>query len=155
MNNVQTMELGPHLTAIAPDFRVPDHTKRPHDLGDLMGERGLLLGFVGDIWQPASMRRILWLQRHAQTFIQRGMNVALLIHDDVYTVYGFYVSSPTTPDFPLLADKDAKVHALFNMARNPGLVILDSTRVIRHKWLMPDERVWPKISELLHMLEVM
>lgn len=153
MNKLQTMELGPYLTTIAPDFRVPDHNNEPHRLADLLGERGLLIGFVGDIWQPASIRRIIWLQRHAQTFMQRGTNVTLLIRDDVFMVYGFYVSSPITPNFPLLADKDGAVHDLFNMSRNPGLVLLDSQRVIRQKWLMPDERVWPKISDLLHMLE--
>jgi peroxiredoxin len=153
MNTLQTMELGPHLTTTAPDFQAPDHTRQTHSLSDLMGKRGLLLCFVGDIWQPASMRRIIWLQRHAQTFIQRGVNVALLIRDDVYTVYGFYVSSPSLPTFPLLADKDGKVHGLFNMAHNPGLVLLDHTRVIREKWLMPDERVWPKIVDLLQMME--
>lgn len=155
MSLVQTQELGPTLLKPAPDFQILDHEKYPHTLADLVGDKGLLLGFVGDIWQPASMRRILWLQRHAHSFIQRGVNVALLIRDDIYTVYGFYISSPTPPDFPLLSDNRGEVHSLFNMTHHPGLVLLDSQHIIQEKWLMPDERVWPKIAELLHELEAL
>jgi peroxiredoxin len=150
---MQTFELGPNLNMAAPSFVLRDHAGCPRHLDELMGSRGLILGFIGDIWQSASIRRIIWLQRHAHTLLRTGYNVALLICDQPNMVYGFYVSSPTPPEFPLLADVDRKVHCLYNMEAYPGMVLLDHNRVIRHKWLMPDERVWPKIQELMEVLE--
>lgn len=148
-----TVEIGPRLDTAAPEFACSDHAQVRRHVDELMGEHGLLLGFIGDIWHPASIRRILWLQRHAQTFLHGGINVALLIRDQPYMLYGFYVSSPTPVAFPLLADVRGDVHRLFNMESHPGMVLLDRFRFVRHKWLMPDERVWPKIHELLEMIE--
>jgi peroxiredoxin len=148
-----TMELGPRLNAAAPYFIARDHCEQPHDINQLIGERGLILGFIGDIWQQASVQRIFWLERHAHSFIKAGFQVALLIRDEPHMLYGFYVSSQTPPEFPLLADVGGEIHYLFNMTAHPGMVLLDSTAVIRHKWLVPDDRVWPKISEMLDILE--
>jgi peroxiredoxin len=152
---MQTFELGPQLNLEAPNFTIPNHAQEPQRMSDLIGRNGLILGFIGDIWQSASIRRIIWLQRHAHTFIRTGHNVALLISDQPHMLYGFYVSSPTPPEFPLLADVDGSIHRLFNMTRYPGMVLVDKTRVVRHKWLMPDERVWPKIQEISEVLEAM
>jgi peroxiredoxin len=149
---LNTVELGPRLYTPAPDFTACDHAQKPWNLTRLMGEHGLLLGFVGDIWQAASIRRIIWLQRHASTFIRGGFNVALLIQDKPFMVNGFYISSLTPPEFPLLADADGQVHLLYGMTRHSGLVLVDRMGVIRHKWLMPDERVWPKIHDMLDVL---
>lgn len=149
---LNTLELGPHLHTLAPDFRVGDHNQTSRQLDDLMGARGLILGFLGDIWLSASIRRIIWLQRHAGTFIREGFNVGLVIRDQPHMLYGFYISSPTPLEFPLLADVSGEVHRRYNMIDHPGLVLLDRSRIIRHKWLMPDERVWPKIQEMLDVL---
>jgi peroxiredoxin len=150
---MQTFELGPQIGLVAPDFSVHDHAQNPKTLDDMMGKRGLLLGFIGDIWQSASIRRIIWLQRHAHSVIVTGYNAALLICDQPHMLFGFYVSSPTPPEFPLLSDMDRKIHRLFNMGPYPGMVLIDHNRIIRHKWLLPDERVWPKIQELVEVLE--
>jgi|FLYN01.1.fsa_nt_gi peroxiredoxin len=144
-----TLELGPILNVAAPAFMVRDHEHRRLSLDDLMGKQGLLLGFVGDIWMPASVRRILWLQRHAASFMRMDINLAPVICDQPHTLYGFRVSSPLPLEFPLLSDVDHAVHQLFNMDDLCGLVMLDSSRTIRHKWLVPDERVWPSINEIL------
>jgi peroxiredoxin len=146
---LNTFELGPFLNVPAPAFMVRDHESRKHILDDLMGKNGLLLGFIGDIWLPASVRRILWLQRHASTFMRMEINLALLICDKPHTLYGFQVSSPVPLEFPLLSDVDREVHERFNMTQISGLVMLDGQQVVRHKWLVPDERVWPHINELL------
>lgn len=144
-----TLELGPSLNTAAPDFSVRNHSHQKVSLNEAMGEKGLLLGFVGDIWLPASVRRILWLQRHAGTFMRADVNLALVICDQPQTLYGFRVSSPLPLEFPLLADVDHAVHRLYNMDDLSGLVMLNSSRTIRHKWLVPDERVWPNVNELL------
>ncbi len=149
----QTFELGPRLDVVGPDFSLYDHAECLQSLDGLMGQRGLVLGFIGDIWQSASIRRIIWLERHAHSIIRTGYNVALLICDHPQTLYGFYVSSPTPPVFPLLSDVDRKVHQLYNMGMYPGMVLLDHQRQVRYKWLLPDERVWPKIQELQEVLE--
>ncbi len=150
-----TLELGPYLNTAAPDFLLYNHENRKSALGDLMGERGLLLGFTGDIWHPTSVRRILWLQRHAAKFARMGVSSALLICDQPHMLYGFYLSSITPLSFPLLADVDRRVHCNFSMERFSGLVLIDDNRVIRDKWLVPDERVWPRESELLQSFQVL
>src|SRR5512134_850464 len=91
----QSLELGPRLNLGAPSFSVRDHTEQPQHLNDLMGEKGLVLGFIGDIWHEASVRRMLWLQRHAHQLLRTGCNMALLICDQPHMLYGFYVSSAT------------------------------------------------------------
>lgn len=152
---LDTFELGPTLNTLAPDFELRDHSHKPQRLRDLCGSRGVMLGFIGDIWLPTSVRRIFWLQRHAPQFTLKGAPVALLVRDKPHTLYGFRMSNPLPVPFPLLADTDGAVHRQFNMERNPGLVLLDRNFRIQAKWLMPDERIWPKMPELLETIEGM
>ena len=149
------MELGPHLNVPAPDFGVLNHTNHVMSLESLMGERGLVLGFTGNIWEPASVRRILWFQRYYPQFARLNVNLALLLCNQPYQLYGYSMSSVTPLEFPLLADVNREVHALYNMERYAGLVVVDATGLIRDKWLMPDERVWPKAPELMAVLEML
>jgi alkyl hydroperoxide reductase subunit AhpC len=118
-----------------------------------MGSNGLLLGFLVDVWLSASVRRIIWLQRHTYSFLRAGVQVAVVVCDQPHTLYGYSISSPSELPFPLLADVNTQVHRLYNMVNHPGLVLLDSQQTIRHKWLMPDERVWPKIQEMQEVLQ--
>ncbi len=152
---INTLELGPRLETIAPDFLLYNHENRKSALQELLGERGLIVGFTGDIWQPASVRRILWLQRHASKFARMGVNIALLICDKPYMLYGFNLSSVTPLSFPLLADVDRQIHIKFNMERFSGLVLVDKNQIIRDKWLVPDERVWPRESELVQSFQLL
>ncbi|MBZ0282708.1 MAG: peroxiredoxin family protein [Anaerolineae bacterium] len=149
----QTLELGPGLNRVAPNFTTLDHARQCWSLESLMGERGLMLGFIGDIWQSVSVRRILWLERHAHTLMRGGVNLGLLICDQPHMLYGFYVSSPTPPPFPLLADEKRDIHKMFNMMQYPGMVMIDRQHIVRHKWLVPDDRVWPRIQDLLDVTE--
>jgi peroxiredoxin len=147
-----TKELGPQLFQPAPEFTARNHARQSFALSELIGERGLVLGFIGDVWQQASVQRIFWLERHAHTFMKLGFNVALLIRDEPHMLYGFHASSITPPEFPLLADARGDIHTRFNMTMHPGLIVLDGKGIIRHKWLVPDDRVWPKINEMLETL---
>lgn len=146
---LKTLELGPRLHTPAPDFWLHNHLNQHSTLSDLMGQRGLMLGFTGDIWHPASVRRILWLQRHAPKFQRMGVNVALLICDKPHMLYGYHLSSVTPLNFPLLADVDRGIHHEFNMERFSGLVLINRDGLICDKWLVPDERVWPREQELI------
>lgn len=143
-----TLELGPRLNAHAPDFQLVNHENQQIGLKDLLGARGLLLGFTGDVWHPASVRRIFWLQRYAPRFLNDGVASALLICDKPHVLFGYYMSSETALSFPLLADAEREVHRQFNMERYAGLVLIDAQGILRDKWLVPDERVWPKAQEL-------
>lgn len=138
---------------LAPRFHLPDHNRAHHNLTDLMGERGLILGFTGDIWRPASVRRILWLHRHAHMLQRTGFNVALLIHDEPHMVYGFYASSPTPPVFPMLADVDGAVHHLFGMDNQAGMIVLDHELRVRQNWTLTADRVWPRLTEITDTLD--
>lgn len=144
-----TLELGPQLKSVAPNFSLFNHENRESTLHGIMGAKGLLLGFTGDIWQPASVRRILWLQRHSSRFVRDGINVALLICDKPHMLYGFYMSSVMPLEFPLLADDKRSVHTQFRMERYAGLVLINSHGLICDKWLVPDERIWPNAQELI------
>ncbi len=143
-----TLEMGPRLLTPAPEFALYNHEHRLLTREQVSGPRGLLLGFTGDTWQPASVRRILWLQRHAQRFQRLGVYIALLLCDKPHSLYGFYMSSASPLLFPLLADVDRRVHQIYSMDRYSGLVLIDAAGCIRDKWLVPDERVWPHAQEL-------
>jgi hypothetical protein len=118
-----------------------------------MGQNGLLLCFIGDIWNPANIQRILWLQRHSQSIMRQGYGVALIVRDQPHLLYGFYVSTAKPLDFPLLSDLYGDIHELFDMAHYPGMVMLDENSVIRHKWLMPEDRIWPRLNDIVDVLE--
>jgi peroxiredoxin len=144
----ETAEMGPKLYSSAPNFALKDAEGHRVELSELIGERGVLLAFVRNIWEPASIRRILYMQRHLQKFQANGYSIALVIQDRQYSLWTFYMSSPMTVTVPLLADEDGSVHHAFNMD-HAGLLLVDKDANIRCKWLMPDERVWPKARDLL------
>ncbi|MBZ0292101.1 MAG: peroxiredoxin family protein [Anaerolineae bacterium] len=152
---VKTMELGPRLNTVAPDFKLYNHESVQNSLSELMGTDGLLLGFTGDIWQPASVRRILWFQRHVGNFNRYGVNIGLLICDKPYVLYGYHLSTATPLGFPLLADEDRSVHLRYNMTQHAGLVLINHEGYICDKWLVPDERVWPRTQEIIASFDLL
>jgi peroxiredoxin len=144
---------GPAIHQLAGDFTLRNHANQHEHMVDLIGERGLLLAFIGDIWNAVNVRRILWLQRHAHHILLTGFNLTLISRDQPHTLYGFYISSALPPEFPLLSDVDGTVHRQFNMGKYPGMVLMDDHQIVQRKWLMPDDRVWPRIQEILDTLE--
>jgi len=149
----QTMPMIAPQQAFHRDFPVHDHTGVKLRLEELAGENGLLMGFVGEIWSPVNIQRILWLQKHAYGIQRSGCNVALVVRDEPHMLYGFYVSSLTPPPFPLLEDMSGEVHAAFEMGEAAGLVLLDRQMMIRQRWQMTEERIWPRIHDVQMMVE--
>lgn len=147
-----TSNKGPDTGTLATEFCLPDHSNVFRTIDELMGSEGVLLGFIGDIWQPTSVRRILWLQRHAPKLANLGMPTALLARDHPHTLSGFYRSSPLPVEFPLLADPEGTVHLQFHMALSPGLLLIDRHHIIREKWMMSDDHVWPRLAELVQTI---
>lgn len=148
-----TEELGPRLYTTTPNFCLTDFKNTDYTLDNLMGANGVLLGFVGDIWQPTSVRRILWLQRHVGKFALMGTPVAILVRDHAQTLHGFQMSSPLPVPFPLLADQRGDVHELYTMNNHPGLLLIDNQFALREKWLMSPDRVWPKMKDLVDAIQ--
>ncbi|HEX2622066.1 MAG TPA: redoxin domain-containing protein [Phototrophicaceae bacterium] len=148
-------EQGPVINKQAHDFRLSDHSRQVYGLTELIGTHGLLLGFIGDIWQPTSVRRILWLQRHVGKFALMGTPIALLVRDHVQTLHGFHTSSPLPVPFPLLADADGYVHRTYQMEYQAGLVLLDKQRIVRQKWSMTPDFVWPRLNDLLAAVQML
>ncbi len=144
-----TEELGPINLTTCTNFSLKNHKSVAYTLDDLMGANGVLLGFIGDIWNPTSVRRILWLQHHVGKFALMGTPVAVLVRDLSETLYGFEISSPLPVPFPLLADEAGDVHQMYRMNRHPGLLLIDRNYTLREKWLMPPDRVWPNMKELI------
>lgn len=148
-----TEELGPLAYTLGENFSLSNHKDQSYTLDDLMGTNGVLLSFIGDIWHPTSVRRILWLQRHVGKFALMGTPVAVLVRDLTETLYGFEMSSPLPVPFPLLADEKGDVHRQYRMDRHPGLLLIDNQQMIREKWLMPPDRVWPSMKDLVNAIQ--
>lgn len=148
-----TEELGPSPYTLCESFALSNHKNMTYTLDDLMGTNGVLLSFIGDIWHPTSVRRILWLQRHVGKFALMGTPVAVLVRDLNETLYGFEMSNPLPVPFPLLADETGDVHRQYQMNRHPGLLLIDKQSMIREKWLMPPDRVWPPMKELVNAIQ--
>lgn len=153
--STRILEQGPTLFTIMPDFRLPDCHSKAHELGTLMGKTGLLLAFIGDIWHPTSVRRVMWLQHHTPKFATLGTPVAIIVRDEAKMLYGFQTSSPLPIPFPLLADTQGDVHEDYAMVGLTGLLLLDRQHRLRAKWIIPEDRVWVKLPELVAEIELL
>lgn len=144
-----------HLAHVAPEFSVRDHAGKYQALSHMMGMNGLVIGFLGEIWNPINIQRIIWLQKHAHTILRGGYKLALVTRDQPHVLYGYYVSSLTPPPFPLLADESGEVHAQFEMLGRAGMIVLDRAKMARHKWEVPADRIWPRLTDITAILEAM
>lgn len=151
----ETMELGPQLNLAVSNFSLPTHKDEQVSLENIIGKRGILLAFIGGIWQQSSVRRIFWLQRHAYKFTMLEIPIALIVHESIATLYGFHMSSPLSMPFPILADEKGYVHQAYQMGRHPGLLLIDKNYILREKWLMPNERVFPEVGDILQAVQRM
>ena len=142
-----------HVDERAPDFSLPDHYDHLYSLALLLGHRGLLLGFLRDVWLPRSVHRVTWLQTHARQLTSWSIRLALVIANQPNTLHNFYTSSPVPPEFPLLADEALRVHGLYDMTQQAGLVLVDRHRVVRARWLMGDAPLWPPLDKLTSALK--
>jgi peroxiredoxin len=148
-----TVEIGPTLMSLAPNFSLPDHKKQLQSVESLSGLNGLVLGFTRDIWLPASVRRILWLVHNARSFSRMGYGVALIICNPAHSLAGFQMTSAPEGDFVLLADAERQAYRSYGMLIYSGLVLIDGHQIVRQKWLIPEERVWPKPQEVFAAIQ--
>ena len=138
---------------MTPDFTIYDHAGKPQTLSNMMGMNGIVLGFIGEIWNPVNIQRIIWLQKQAHSIHRSGYKLALITRDQPQMLYGYYVSSVTPLPFPLLTDVEGEIHTIFEMTGRSGMVVLDPLKVARHKWEMPADRIWPRLTDIMGILE--
>ncbi|MCU0498842.1 MAG: redoxin domain-containing protein [Anaerolineae bacterium] len=147
-------EHGPKINSIAADFELVDHQGKKQALVPLIGLNGLLLLFTGNIWQPSSVRRLLWLQRHVNRFALLGITAGAIIQDYQSSLRSFQMSSPIPVPFPLMADVDGLIQNAYQMHGQTGLVLIDYERVIRQKWLLPVDYMSPNMDEMLQAVQL-
>lgn len=136
------------LNRPVPEFSLTDADNKLFDHKTVMGKKGVLLGFLGDIWRPVSVHRILGMQRCAKKFAALGWQTALVVHDQPATLRNFHASSPLPIPFPLLADPNGKTHNAFGIER-PCLLLVDRDRILRARWQMPPDIVLPDTDAIL------
>lgn len=136
-------------TKALPAFSLSDHNRVRRSLDTLMGPNGMLLGFIGDIWRPISINRILTMQKEASKLAAHGLSVAIVIRGRVNTLTNFIINTPVPVTLPLLADPDGMVQATYRTHMAPGLLLLDRRRVMRFRWLLTDELLWPMMDDVL------
>lgn len=144
-----------HISALesAPEFTTIDHLEHVQTLRSVMGARGLLLGFVGDIWVPSSVSLLRWLGEEAAPLRRMEVATAALVCNAPHTLRGFVSASPVPPRFPLLADADRIIHAVYNMGQ-PGVMLIDAELRIRGRWL-PMQEGLPRPKRFLRVVEAM
>jgi peroxiredoxin len=156
MNNLTSeREIGPRLNTAAINFSLLNHEQREYSLTSLMGERGLLLCFIGDVWLLVNGRRIAWLQRYERAFARMGVRVAALTTNEPHTLRNFYASSPLPPIFPVLSDSGREMRDAFQIERFAAMLLIDRDGIVRSKWVCSDECVWPDAHKVVNAIRML
>lgn len=119
------------------DFVLNNHKNISHQLSMIMGEKGILLGFTGDVWDLNCVRYVLWTQRQNFKLNSFGVNSALIVPNHCHELNGFFMSIPRDINFPLLADPSFSVYGAYDMAM-PGFVLLNRDAEVINKWYITD-----------------
>lgn len=143
---------GPEVGSQADNFRVYDHENRAIELGHLLGESGVLLGFASNIWDLSAVRHVLWLQRQSYKLSLAGVNCAMLMPNEPYELSGFYMSIPRQIAFPILADPNNQAFDAYEI-EFPGFVLVNGDGIIEKKWFLKGDST-PRIREVLQLAGV-
>jgi peroxiredoxin len=148
----------PAVGSVAPDFELPDDMGRMVRLSDLVRKGTVLLLFY-----PADFGMICSIQMGAlrdsyQEFLSSGVQIVPVSTNSVRS-HSAWKESMRLP-FPLLADEDGKVTALYNMSCDDdawlkdrscrGAFIIDKGMTVRYRWIPPNPHVGPDVPDLLH-----
>ena len=125
------------LMQVGINFELKNHENIPYNFNMLKGERGILLGFTGDVWDVSCVRYVLWLQRQNFKLATQGLNCALIVPNQTYELNGFFMSIPRTISFPLLADPTQLLHNKVGMEK-PGYMLLNQYGDIKGRWYIND-----------------
>lgn len=132
------------------NFELKNHENIPYHLENLMGEKGILLGFTGDVWQVRCVRYVLWLQRQSFKLSTQGINSALIVPNQTYELNGFFMSIPRNIPFPLLADPTHQVYNDLGMEK-AGYMLLNREGDILGRWYINETASLSLKSVLLRL----
>lgn len=120
--------------AAAPDFRLLDQHGRSRDLGNLAGERGLVLLFLASDWLKADQAL---LRRYVEAYAElqaRGFGVAALSSTNWENLH--HLARVLSLPFPILFDPCARMSKRFRCMLIPrfvtgrGVIVLDSAGTV-------------------------
>ena len=132
------------------NFELQNHENVPYNFDMLKGERGILLGFTGDVWDVRCVRYVLWLQRQNFKLATQGVNCALIVPNQTYELNGFFMSIPRTISFPLLADPAKSLYDELSM-ENPGYLLLNEDGDVKGRWYLNNTESLSLRSVLHHL----
>ncbi|MGJ3240757.1 MAG: redoxin domain-containing protein [Anaerolineae bacterium] len=135
--------------SVIPPFELKDHEGVAYHLDMLMGERGTLLGFTGDVWEVSSVRYVLWLQRQHFKLASKGIQCALIIPNQPYELNGFYLSIPRKITFPLLADPNRDLYDAVGMDKS-GYMAINDEGVELARWYLKETATLSMNAVLYH-----
>lgn len=146
-----TVRIGPAVGLPMPSYALPDQHNTSRSLPSLAGTRGLLLLFARDIWNAATIKKMLFMQKYTDRFNSYGVNMAAVVHQDQHSIDLFAASSPLTVRLPILADDCGVFHRQLQLNAS-ALLLINHEGVVRHKWLLPEVRVWPHVREVTEVV---
>ena len=124
-------------SSVVSDFVLNNHENIPHRLSMMMGDKGILVGFTGDVWDLSCVRYVLWMQRQSFKLAAQGVTSAFVIPNETYELNGFFMSIPRNIPFPLLADPKQSISAKFGM-ETPGFMLLNRDGEVQERWYVTD-----------------
>lgn len=129
-----------------------DHQEEICTFDSIMGLRGVLPVFVGDIWAPGHQRVIRWINRITRPLANHGVNSALVTSNATHTLKGFVASSPLPLSFPLLADSDLQLRRQCAIERKNAILLIDVHGYIRAHWFIDGVNL-PRLKLVLQAIQ--
>ncbi|MCC6614680.1 MAG: hypothetical protein IT320_14460 [Anaerolineae bacterium] len=129
-----------------------DHQEETCTFDSIMGERGILPVFIGDIWAPGNERVLRWINRITRPLAHEGINSVLVTSNAAHTLKGFFASSPLPLTFPLLADNDLQVRRQCAVERKNAILLIDVQGYIRAHWFIAGRNL-PRLKLVLNAIQ--
>ena len=120
----------------APDFTLPDQSKRPVKLADLLGKGPIVLFFYPKDFSAGCTAEVCAFRDNYEAFTDAGATVIGVSADSTESHDGF-VQKHSLP-FILLSDPDSAVHNRYGVEKSFGIVrgrvtyIIDAQGIVQH-----------------------
>lgn len=159
-----SINVGPSVGDKAPSLTVIDKNKTAVNIDDLTAEKGLIILFFRSAdWCPFCKKHLVELQGYADKFKALGYGIAAISYDNTEILNSFIQAHNLT--YPLLSDQSAatvKAYGVLNKDYKigddnygipyPGVVIINPTGKIDHKYFFKGYRKRVKFVELYEQL---
>ena len=151
---------GPAVGARIPDFEAVDLTGKRQTFETLKGPKGLVLLFARSAdWCPYCKTQLADLNRQAEGFRKRGLNVASLTYDNVDILKTF--AARIGIQYTMLSDPESKVIRAFDILNSnlppgprygipfPGTYFINEKGVVTAKYFDDDYRERSSAASML------